>query len=140
MSVKSNDFASQVERVVCQFEAVLAEMNQVARRDDKRMRDETGDVYSVQSLTIFLGPMRLLLDPNGYNVPGCDGAIDLYLLPPYDPVATLYLEHGEWFIHSPDPTAQDSITGPTEWARSALTKESIATFLESIERNAVPSV
>ncbi len=104
------------------------------------MRDETGGVYSVQSLTIFMGPMRLLLDPTGYNLPGCDGAIDLYLLPPYDPVATLYLEHGEWFIHSPYPTAQESIARPTEWGRSALTRESIAILLESIARNAVPSV
>ena len=140
MSEKSNDFASQVERVVRQFEAVLAEMKQLARRDEKRMRDETGGVYSVQSLTIFLGAMRLLLDPNGYNLPGCDGAIDLYLLPPYDPVATLYLEHGEWFIHSPNPMTQESIARPTEWGRSALTKESIANLLESIARNAVPSV
>jgi hypothetical protein len=140
MSEKSNEFASQVEWVIRQFEAVLAEMNQLARRDAKRMRDETGGVYSVQSLTIFMGPMRLLLDPNGYNLPGCDGAIDLYLLPPYDPVATLYLEHGKWFIHSPYSTAQESIARPTEWGRSALTRESIAILLESISRNAVPSV
>ncbi|MBS0261245.1 MAG: hypothetical protein JSS02_04755 [Planctomycetes bacterium] len=140
MSEKSQDFASQVERVVCQFEAVLAEMNQLARRDEKRMRDETGNVYSVQSLTIFLGPMRLLLDPNGYNLPGCDGAIDLYLLPPYDPVATLYLEDGEWYIYSADPMPEESATRPTDCGKSALTKKSIATLLESIERNAVPSV
>lgn len=140
MSEKSTRFASEVEHVVRQFEAVVAAMNQLDRRDEKRMRDETGDVYSVQSLTIFLGPMRLLLDPNGYDLPGCDGAIDLYLLPPYDPVATLYLEDGKWFLHSPDLTSQESIAHPTSWKRSALTSESIANLLESIARHAVPSV
>ncbi len=140
MSEKSTRFASEVEHVVRQFEAVVAAMNQLDRRDEKRMRDETGDVYSVQSLTIFLGPMRLLLDPNGYDLPGCDGAIDLYLLPPYDPVATLYLEDGKWFLHSPDLTSQESIAHPTRWERSALTSESIASLLESIARHAVPSV
>jgi hypothetical protein len=140
MSEKSTAFAGQVEKVVRQFEAALAEMNQLSRRDAKRMRDETGGVYSVQSLTIFMGPMRLLLDPIGYDVPDCDGAIDLYLLPPYDPVATLYLEHGAWFIHSADPTAPESISRPTEWGRSVLTRESIITLLESIAKDAVPSV
>jgi hypothetical protein len=140
MSKKSTHFASEVEKVVRQFEAVLAQTNQVSRRDEKRMRDETGGVYTVQSLTIFIGPLRLLLDPTGYDLPGCDGAVDLYLLPPYDPVATLYLEHGEWFIHSPNPTAQESIARPTEWGRSALNKESISHLLESIAKNAVPSV
>jgi len=140
MSEKSAAFASQVENVVREFEASLADMNRLARRDGKRMRDETGGVYSVPSLTIFLEPMRLLLDPNGYDVPGCDGAIDLYLLPPYDPVATLYLEDGEWFIHSPYSTALESIAQPPEWERSALTKKSIATLLESIAKDAVPSV
>ncbi len=140
MSDKSTAFARQVENVVCQFEAALAEMNQLARRDEKRMRDETGGVYSVQSLTVFMGPMRLLLDPIGYDVPDCDGAIDLYLLPPYDPVATLYLEHGEWFIHSADSTAPESITRPTDWERSVLTKTSIIALLESIAKDAVPSV
>jgi hypothetical protein len=140
MSEKSTDFASEVENVVRQFEAVVAEMEQLGRRDEKRMRDETGGVYSVQSLTIFMGSMRLLLDPNGYDLPGCDGAIDLYLLPPYDPVATLYLEHGEWFLHSPDLTSQESIAHPINWKRSALSSESIANLLESIEKHAVPSV
>lgn len=140
MSKESTVFASEVENVVRQFEAVVAEMKQLGRRDEKRMRDETGGVYSVQSLTIFIGPMRLLLDPNGYDLPGCDGAIDLYLLPPYDSVATLYLEHGEWFLHSPDLTSQESIAHPTSWERSALTSESIAHLLESIAKHAVPSV
>jgi hypothetical protein len=140
MSKKSAHFASEVETVVRQFENVLAEMKQVSRRDEKRMRDETGGVYSILSLTIFMGPMRLLLDPTGYDLPGCDGAIDLYLLPPYDPVATLYFENGEWFIHSPYSTAKESIARPTEWGRSALTRESISHLLESLAKNAVPSV
>lgn len=140
MSEKGTDFASEVEKVVRQFEAILTEMNQVSRRDEKRMRDETGGVYSIQSLTIFMGPMRLLLDPTGYGLPGCDGAIDLYLLPPYDPVATLYFEHGEWFIHSPYLAAKESIARPTEWGRSALTRESISHLLASLAKNAVPSV
>lgn len=140
MSEKSTSFAKNAEDVVRQFEEVVAKMDHLCRRDEKRMRDETGSVYSVQSLTIFMGSMRLLLDPTGYDLPGCNGAIDLYLLPPYDPVATLYLENGKWFLHSPYLPAQRSIAHPNCWERLDLTGRSITNLLESIAKNAVPSV
>ncbi len=95
MSDKSDAFARQVEAVVSDFEASLSGRDWSMRRDPKRMRDEIGNVYTVQSLTLINGPVRLLLDPNGYDIPGADGVMDLYLLPPYDPVATLYLEDGQ---------------------------------------------
>ncbi len=104
------------------------------------MRDEIGNVYSVLSLTLIKGPVRLLLDPNGYDIPGADGVIGPYLLPPYNPVATLYLEGGEWFIHSPFPTALEAIDNPTKWTRACLTKDSISNTLESIVEHGVPSV
>jgi hypothetical protein len=140
MSEKSDEFAKQVETVVRDFEASLSERDWSMRRDPKRMRDETRNVFSVLSLTLINGPVRLLLDPNGYDIPGADGVIDLYLLPPYDPVATLYLEDGEWFIHSPFPAALDAIDNPTKWTRSRLTKDSIDNTLGSIVEHAVPSV
>lgn len=140
MSEKSDEFAQQVETVVRDFEASLSGRDWSIRRDPKRMRDETGNVFSVLSLTLINGPVRLLLDPNGYDIPGADGVMDLYLLPPYDPVATLYLEDGEWFIHSPFPAALDAIDNPTKWTRSRLTKDVISNTLGSIVENAVPSV
>jgi hypothetical protein len=140
MSEKSDEFSRQVETVVRDFEASLSGRDWSMRRDQKRMRDETGNVYSVLSLTLINGPVRLLLDPNGYDIPGADGVMDLYLLPPYDPVATLYLEDGEWSIQSPFPAALDAIDNQTKWARSRLTKESISNTLGSIVEHAVPSV
>ncbi len=140
MSAKSDHFVSQVERVVQQFEETLSKENWLLRRDMKRMRDEEGNVYSVLSLTLFRGSTRLLLDPNGYDIPGAEGVLDLYLLPPYDPVATLFLEKGEWFIHSPFPTSLQAIARPREWTRSGLTGQSIIDVMEAIARDAVPSV
>ena len=55
--------------------------------------------------------------------------MDLYLLPPYDPVATLYLEDGKWFIHSSFPAALDAADDTTKWTRSCLTKDSISDTL-----------
>jgi hypothetical protein len=69
MSDKSDAFAKQVETVVSDFEASLSGRDWSMRRDPKRMRDEIGNVYTVQSLTLIKGPVRLLLDPNGYDFP-----------------------------------------------------------------------
>jgi hypothetical protein len=140
MSDKSDAFVKQVEWVISDFETSLSGRDWSMRRDPKRMRDEIGNVYTVQALTLIKGPVRLLLDPNGYDIPGADGFMDLYLLPPYDPVATLYLEDGQWFIHSPFPAALEAIDNPKRWTRSDLTKESINDTLESIVEHAVPSV
>jgi hypothetical protein len=140
MSDKSDAFAKQVETVVNDFEASLSGHDWSMRRDPKRMRDEIGNVYSVLSLTLIKGPVRLLLDPNGYDIPGAGGVIDLYLLPPYDPVATLFLEDGEWFMHSAFPDALDAVCNPTGWIRSRLTEDSIRNTLGSIVEHAVPSV
>ncbi len=140
MSDKSDAFAKQVESVVSEFEASLSRQDWSMKRDLKRMRDEIGDVYAVQSLTLINGPVRLLLDPNGYDIPGAEGVMDLYVLPPYNPVATLYLEEGEWFIHSPFPAALNAVNNPTKWTRSCLTKDSISKTLRSIVEHAVPSL
>jgi hypothetical protein len=140
MSSKSDVFVGQVEDVVRQFEETLTRQDWLTRRDPKRMRDENGDVFSVLSLTLFKGSTRLLLDPSGYDIPGAEGVLDLYFLPPYDPVATLYRENGEWFIHSPFPASLQAIARPAEWTRSPLTDESISRVLVAIARDAVPSV
>ena len=44
------------------------------------------------------GPVRVLLDPIAYDVPGAEGVVDLYLMPTYDDMASLSFEHGDWVI------------------------------------------
>jgi hypothetical protein len=140
MSQKSDTFSAQVTSLIEQFEAALAGSGWSIHRDEKRQRDEVGGIYVVPALTLVKGATRLLLDPNGFGFPGAEAGVDLYLLPPYDPVAGLYLEQGTWFIHSPFPPCQDVITRPEEWTRTKLTPDMIRGILESIAKDAVPSV
>jgi hypothetical protein len=140
MSQKSDAFRAQVTSLVEQFEAALAGSSWTVHRDEKRTRDELGGVYSVPVLTLGKSGTRLVLDPNGYGFQGAEAGVDLYLLPPYDPVAGIYLENGTWFIHSPFPAGQPKITRPEEWARVELRPDAIRTVLESIAEHAVPSV
>jgi hypothetical protein len=45
------------------------------------------------------GANSLLLDPVGYDVAGAEGVADLYLMPAYDPMASLYFDFKT--LHSP---------------------------------------
>lgn len=140
MSQKSDAFSEQVTALVEQFQKELAGSGWSIHREEKRMRDEVGGVYRVPTLTLGKNGTRLLLDPNGFGFPGAEAGVDLYLLPPYDPVASLYLEKDGWFIHSPFPSLEDEIDRPENWTRIALTPDMIRTVLEAIAEHAVPSV
>lgn len=142
MSELSEQFQRRVEELVARFEQDLAPEEWVTRRYPKRLRDEAGDVYEVQALYVQKGPSRLLLDPIGYDVPGAEGVADLYLMPTYDPTASLFYEGGEWMLHYDFPPA----SGPnqprhvTETQVLPLSVETINQVLDSIAEHAVPSV
>ena len=140
MSRKSDAFSTQVISLVEQFEAVLADSGWSIHRDEKRMRDEEGRVYGVPALTLVKGATRLLLDPNGFGFPGAEAGVDLYLLPPYDPVASFYLEGNTWFIHSPSSFDENVLARPQKWDRTGLTHDSIRDVFERIATHAIPSV
>ena len=38
-------------------------------------------------------------EPRFTPCPGAEGAVDLYLVPAYDDIASLYFEGGQWVIH-----------------------------------------
>jgi hypothetical protein len=104
------------------------------------LRDNTRQVYEVSARYLQKGPTSLLLDPIGYDVPGAEGAADLYLMPTYDPTASVYFEDGQWVIHyafPPDPMETHSVV---EAQALPLSAETINQVLDSIAEHAVPSI
>ena len=82
----------------------------------------------------------MLLDPVGYDMPGAEGAADLYLMPAYDPTASLYFEGGQWMLHYTfPPDASESRAGIGAQVLP-LSAETINQVLNSIADHAVPSV
>ena len=82
----------------------------------------------------------MLLDPIGYDVPGAEGAADLYLMSTYDPAASVYFEDGQWVIHyafPPDSVETHSVAEAEVLQLSAAT---INQVLNSIVEHALPSV
>jgi hypothetical protein len=46
--------------------------------------------------------VEVVLNPVARFVPGANGAVDLYVAPAYDDIASLYLEDDHWVLHYPD--------------------------------------
>jgi hypothetical protein len=80
------------------------------------------------------------LDPIGYDVPGAEGAADLYLMPTYDPTASVYFEDGQWVIHYAFPPDSMETQSVVEVQALPLTAETINQVLNSIAEHAVPSI
>ena len=140
MSEQRERFRRRVDELVAQFEAEVDPNEWKTRRYPKNLRDDARDVYVVPALYLQKGPTSLLLDPIGYDVPGAEGVADLYLMPTYDPTASVYFEDGQWVIHfapPPDPIETSSVI---ETQALPLTAETINGVLNAIAEHAVPSV
>jgi hypothetical protein len=140
MPERREEFRQRVEELVARFEGEVDRDEWVTRRYPKRLRDDDRQVYEVPALYLQKGPTSLLLDPIGYDIPGAEGAADLYLMPTYDPTASVYFEGGQWVIHYAFPP--DAIEPPPgiETRALPLSAETINEVIDSIAEHAVPSV
>ena len=139
MSEHSDGFTAAITRLIELFQDALAGTDWSTRGQARKLEDEKGMLFPVPSLYVWRGPTSLFLDPTGSDIPGADGVADLYLLPDYAPVATLYLDAGIWWVHSPYPTASTPEANPMQWCRVPLSDWSIPELLEVISQDAALS-
>jgi hypothetical protein len=78
---------------------------------------------------------RVLLEPVGRSAPGAEGVVDLYLMPAYDDIASLYYCGDRWNLHYMFPG-----TKPVATVREAealpLSKEALEKVLAEMRQNA----
>jgi hypothetical protein len=111
------------------------ELNWSTRQIAKKMKDSRLGVYEAPALLMQKETTRVLLDPVARFAPGADGVVDLYLMPAYDDIASLYLVDGEWQLHYMFPGAP---TVPTirQAKPCSLSKEAIGRVLDEMSINA----
>ena len=82
------------------------------RRIDKTVNERRLGTYKVPVLLMEKDTVEVVLNPVARFVPGANGAVDLYVAPAYDDIASLYFEGDHWVLHyadRPDPTATGSV-------------------------------
>jgi hypothetical protein len=105
------------------------------REIDKEMEDSVLGPYCAPALLMQRAFTRALLEPITRFAPGTDGVVDLYLMPAYDDIASLYRVGGEWKLNY-------AFRGGNGMARSrsaesmALTHENFLRVLDAISGHA----
>ena len=87
------------------------ELDWSTREIPKKMNDSRLGAYEAPALLMQKETIRVLLDPIARSTPGADGVVDLYLMPAYADIASLYLVNGEWRLHYVLPGARSALTG-----------------------------
>lgn len=139
MSEQRVQFQKRVDALVQQVSSWVEPHEWVTKTYPKKMRDLDRQIFEVSALFLQKGPIRVLLDPLAFDVPGAEGVVDLYLMPTYDDLASLYFEGGKWMIHyafPPDPKVTDSVI---EMEALPLSEQTINQVLESIAAHAEPA-
>ena len=63
------------------------------------MEDAEIGNYKAPCLLLQKKTIRLLLEPVARDAPGTEGVVDLYLMPSYDDIASLYYYNNRWNVH-----------------------------------------
>ena len=139
MSEQRDQFRNRVEALVNQVRRFAEPHEWVTKVYTKKLRDVENHVYQIPALFLQKGPVRVLLDPVAYDVPGAEGVVDLYLMPTYDDLASFYFEGGTWRIHYAFPPAPTETRSAIETEALPLVEESVNKVLDSIADHAEPS-
>lgn len=129
------DWLARLSQLVDTIDAWAKELGWSTRRIEKRIEDSEIGPYVAPALVFQEDTSRILLEPIARSAPGTEGVVDLYLMPAWDDIATLYHYGGEWRLHYVFP-----YTAATATIRSSeskpLSKETFAEVLDEMKKHA----
>jgi hypothetical protein len=94
-----SEWLARLSALVNEVEAWGRALGWATRRIEKPMEDSRIGKYRAPSLLMQEGTDRVLLEPIARSAPGTEGVVDLYLMPAYDDIASIYFEEGGWQLH-----------------------------------------
>jgi hypothetical protein len=138
IAARMRDRAIWIERVtslVDQVERWATEMGWSTRRIEKKRDDVRIGKHRVPALFMQQETFRVLLEPVGRATPGAEGVVDLYLMPAYDDIASLYFYEGRWNLHYIFP-GTTGVATVRQAEPMPLTKDSLEKVLAEMRRDA----
>jgi hypothetical protein len=125
----------RLEELVRQVETWAKELDWSTRRIEKKMEDSKVGPYKAPALMFQRDTVRILLEPIARAAPGADGVVDLYLMPAYDDIASLYFYDNGWQLHYPFCSSPSSATSP-ESDHKPFSLDSFKDVLDEMIKNA----
>jgi hypothetical protein len=130
-----DDWMSRLAALIDLVDAWVTAAGWSTRRVEKKMQDSEFGTYQAPALLMQEGTTRVILEPIARSAPGADGVVDLYLLPAYDDIASLYLYAGGWNVHYPFP-GDPLVPVVEEIPPRPLSEETLKEILEEMAKNA----
>lgn len=130
------EWLTRLSELVDSVQRWAEELGWATRRIDKRMEDPDLGVYPAPGLRLQRDFTQVLLEPIARSAPGAEGVVDLYLVPAYDDIASLYYHDGGWHLRSMVRGAPPIAT-TRKAASRPLSRERLRDVLEAMTENAV---
>jgi hypothetical protein len=94
-----HEWLEKLRNLVAVVKGWADELDWATRVVDKEMEDAEIGNYKAPALLLQKETVRLFLEPVARVAPGTEGIVDLYLMPAYDDIASLYFYHHQWNVH-----------------------------------------
>jgi hypothetical protein len=128
------EWLARLSSLVTSVETWATELGWSARQIEKQMKDSQLGTYRAPALIFQEGTTRIMLEPIAHAAPGAEGVVDLYLMPAYDDIASLYFEENGWQLHYMFPN--DPTVATIRDAKSKpLTKASLQEVLAEMTKH-----
>lgn len=122
--------------LIDQVQQWASELDLPTRVIQVNLKDPELGKYQASALLIQDGGVKMLLEPIAPSAHDADGVVDLYLMPSYDDIASLYLVGGKWMMHYMFPD-EPTVGNIREANGLVLTKESFQSVLEALKCHSV---
>jgi hypothetical protein len=94
-----HEWLQKLRKLVVTVKGWADELDWATRVVDKKMEDAEIGNYKAPGLLLQKETVRLFLEPVARAAPGTEGVVDLYLMPSYDDIASLYYYNNRWNVH-----------------------------------------
>jgi hypothetical protein len=94
-----HEWLERLGKLVATVKGWADELGWATKVVDKKMEDAEIGNYKAPGLLLQQEVVRLFLEPISRTAPGTEGLVDLYLMPSYDDIASLYFYDGHWNVH-----------------------------------------
>ncbi len=138
VAARMKDRTTWIDRVtnlVNQVDEWAKEMNWSTRSLEKRLDDTRIGKHRIPVLLMQEDTCRILLEPIGRVTPGTEGVVDLYLMPAYDDIASLFYYENRWNLHYMFP-GTESVPDVRDAEALPLSKEALERVLLEMRQNA----
>jgi hypothetical protein len=130
-----SEWLNRLGELLNQVEAWARKYDWSTRGIEKKMEDSQIGNYRAPALLLQKDTSRILLEPIGRSAPGADGVVDLYLMPAYDDIASLFFYDGAWNLHYKFP-GDPTLATIDEATSKLLSEETFREVLDEMIRNA----